>query len=868
MEFRKVLALRGPNIWARFPVLEAWIDLQELKDSPSNILPGFNDRLMAWLPTMIEHRCGLGYRGGFFERLRDGTYQGHILEHVTLELQDLVGTPAGYGKARETAEEGVYKVIIEYEDETVGRACLETAFRLLDAAVKNTPFDVDAEVRRLRALAAEVLPKPGTRAIIEAAGARGIPARRLDDGDLILLGHGARQRRVLATETDRTSLVSAQVLRDDDLTRDLLLAVGVPIPDRRRADDADDAWAMAVKVGPPVTVRPLGTNGLGPGVARGLENREEIVAAYHEAAAGGRGVIVEQDAPRGAEHRLLVVNGRLVAAALREPAHVVGDGKSTISALVSALNADPHRGDGLMTALKTVEIDHDLLARQDQSAESVPALGRRVFLGSSLEPSEGGFAVDVTATVHPAVAACAEDAARVVGLDVAGIDVMAADLSWPLEDQRGLVVAIRSGPGLQPHLPPSAPPRPVAEAILDGLFPDGQTGRIPTVGVTGVNGKTTVTRLIARIVRATGKTVGMTCTDGIYINDRRLETGDCSGPKSARNILVNPSVEAAVLETARGGILREGLGYDRADVSVITNVGEGDHLGLGDIMTLDRLAYVKSTLIDVVYPGGTAVLNAADPLVAAMRETCKGSVFYFARDAENPMIVAHRAKNGRAAFVRENAVILAEGDREDTLIDLARVPLTLGGRIGFQVENVLSASAAARALGVPDETIRATLETFDSDMSQAPGRFNVVEVNGATVILDFGHNPSAIAALVDAVNGFPNPSRTVVFSADGDRPDDAIVRQAALLGDAFDRVLLYEEPARFRGRAKGETFALLRQGLATGRRVQEIREIDGELAAVDLAFRSLTPGDLVLIQIDAVEAVLEHVKPFIHARDQ
>jgi len=865
MEFRKVLALRGPNIWARFPVLEAWLDLQELKDSPSNILPGFNDRLMAWLPTMIEHRCGLGYRGGFFERLRDGTYQGHILEHVTLELQDLVGTPAGYGKARETAEEGVYKVIIEYEDETVGRACLETGFRLLRAAVDDTPFDVAAEVKRLRALAARVLPGPGTRAIIEAARARGIPARRLNDGDLILLGHGARQRRVLATETDRTSVVAGAVLKDQGLTRDLLRAVGVPVPDRRRADDAGDAWAMAVEVGTPVAVRPGDGDPRGAGVTRGLTTREQVAAAYEVAAAEGHGVVVEQDAPGGSEFRLLVVNGRLAAAARREPAHVVGDGQHTVSELLARLNDDPHRGDGLMTALKAVEIDPDLLAGQGQAADSVPPLGYRVFLGRSPEPSEGGFSVDVTGSVHPEVAARAEDAARVVGLDVAGIDILAADLGRPLQDQRGLVVAVRSGPGLRPHLPPSAPPRPVGEAIVGWLFPAGEDGRIPTVGVTGVNGKTTVTRLIARILRGTGRTVGMTCTDGIYINERRLETGDCSGPRSARNVLVNPLVEAAVLETARGGILREGLGYDRADVSVVTNVGEGDHLGLGDIMTVDRLAYVKSTLIDVVPPGGTAVLNAADPLVAAMHETCKGSVCYFARDGGHPVIAAHRAGGGHAAFVRGDAVVLAAGDREEVLIDLARVPLTHAGRVGFQVENVLAASAAADALGVPHETIRAALEGFDSDMRQAPGRFNVVEVNGATVILDFGHNPSAVAALVEAVEGFPNPSRTVVFSADGDRPDDAIVRQAALLGDAFDRVMLYEEPSRFRGRARGETYALLRKGLTAGARVKEVSEVDGELAAVEAAFKALRPGDLVLIQIDAVEAALEHARKFIPA---
>jgi cyanophycin synthetase len=860
MEFRKVLALRGPNIWARFPVLEAWVDLEELKDSPSNTLPGFNERLMSWLPGMIEHRCGLGYRGGFFERLRGGTFQGHILEHVTLELQDLIGTPAGFGKARETAEEGVYKVIIEYEDETVGRACLDSAFAICQAAVYDRPFDVPAEIRRLRELAARVLPKPGTRAIIAAASARGIPARRLD-GDLIVLGHGARQRRILASETDRTSVVAGAIVKDRVLTRSLLQAVGVPVPEGRVVDDPSGAWEAAEELGLPVVVKPT-AGAPGRGAALGLSTRDQVTAAAEATVGEGQGVLVERTVP-GAHHRLLVVDGRLVAAARREPAQVVGDGQTDVAGLVAKVNADPNRGDGLMTPLKAVELDPALLAGQGYTPGSVPPAGAWVVLGRSIEFADGGFAVDVTATVHPEVAALAEDAARVVGLDVAGVEVVADDLSRPLEEQGGAVVAVKAGPGLQPHLPPSGPPRPVGEAIVGALFPEGRNGRIPTVGVTGVNGKTTVTRLIARIVRGTGRTVGMTCTDGIYINDRLLVAGDCSGPRSARDVLINPRVEAAVFETARGGILREGLGYDRADVSVITNVGEGDHLGLGDVMTLERLAYVKSTLIDVVPRDGTAVLNAADPLVAEMAKSCRGSVFFFARDGGHPVIVAHRASGGRAAFVRDNAVVLAAGDRERVLTGLAGVPLTHGGRIGFQVENVLAAAAAAEALGVPDEATCAALESFDSDMDQTPGRFNVVEVNGATVILDFGHNPSAVAALVEAVERFPNRTRTVVFSADGDRPDESIIRQAALLGDAFDRVMLYEEPYRARGRSDGEIFALLRKGLASGSRVKEVTEVRGELAALEAALRDLKPGDLVLIQIDNVEAALERSRELL-----
>ncbi|AGA24988.1 cyanophycin synthetase family protein [Singulisphaera acidiphila] len=608
MEIRKVLALRGPNIWARFPVLEAWVDLKELKDSPSNQLPGFNERLMAWLPGMIEHRCSLGRPGGFFERLREGTYQGHILEHVTLELQCLAGTPVGFGKARETAEAGVYKVVIEYEDEAVGRACLETAHRLLQAAVLDLPFVVEAEVARLRDVACQSCLQPGARAIVEAALKAGVPCRRLDAEHRVVLGQGHRQRRLLTTEAD-----------------------------------------------------------------------------------------------------------------------------------------------------------------------------------------------------------------------------------------------------------------PGGESSLASLFPEGEDGRIPVVGVTGVNGKTTVTRLIARILREAGRTVGMTCTDGIFVNESRLEIGDCSGPQSARIVLQDPRVEAAVLETARGGILREGLGYDRTNVSVVTNIGEGDHLGLSDIMTPEQLADVKSTLVDVVPPDGTAVLNAADPLVARMGQACRGSLFYFALDGTNPIVVEHRAQGGRAVFCRDNAVVLAEGSHEEVLCPLSCVPLTRGGRIGFQVENVLAAVAAAQALGVPHDTTRAALEAFESNMELTPGRFNVVEVNGATAIFDYGHNPSALVALVEAIESFPSLTRSAVFTVAGDRPDESILKQAALLGDAFDHVLIYESPDCRRGRAEGETFTLLRLGLARGGRVKQVTELDGEFAAIEAALLALRPGDLTLIQVDSVEAALEHSRAFIAA---
>ena len=862
LEIRQVFALRGPNIWARFPVLEAWVDLKELKDSPSDALPGFNDRLMGWLPTMVEHHCGLGYRGGFFERLRTGTYQGHILEHVALELQELAGMPVGFGKARETSEEGVYRVIVQYREEAVGRAALEAAREMLHAAVHDLPFDVTAAVVRLNDLSYDTRLGNSSQAVADAARARGIPWWRLNDGNLVQYGQGVKQRRYVAAETDRTPAIAEQIASDKELTRTLLRAVGVPVPEGRPVSSPGDAWDAARSMGGPAVVKPRNANH-GRGVALNLTTREAVEAAYEAATKEGDGVLVERFAP-GSDHRLLVVAGKLAAAARREPPSVVGDGESTVAALVERANADPLRGDGFNTPLKTIPLNEaalTLLAEQGHSLDSVPPAGVRVRVGRRINFFDAGIAVDVTETVHPEVAARAVDAAHVVGLDVAGIDVVAEDLGRPLEEQGGVVVEVNAGPGLQMHLPPSASPRPVGETILEHMFPPGETGRIPIVGVTGVNGKTTTTRLIAHALRAAGVRVGMTCTDGIYFDGRALAVGDCSGPQSARDVLRNPRVEAAVLETARGGILRGGLAFDLCDVAVVTNIGEGDHLGLWEIDTAERLAYVKSTLIEAVMPGtGTAVLKADDPLVVPMAGQCRGSVLYFARDEAHPVMAEHRSGGGKTAFVRDGAIVLAEGDHEQVLAPLSRVPLTFGGGVGFQVENCLAASGAAWCLGLDLDVIRDALGTFTSDTAVTPGRFNVLDVDGATVILDFGHNPSAVAALVQAVEHLGKGHRTAVFSAEGDRPDDSIRRQAALLGDAFDRVILYEEGPRRRGRAPGAILALLREGLGGGTRVREVTDIDGELAAVEAGFDGLRPGDLVLIQVDAVTTDLAFVR--------
>jgi cyanophycin synthetase len=862
MEFRKVLALRGPSIWAHFPVLEAWVDLGELKDSPSDTLPGFNERLMAWLPSLVEHRCSFHERGGFFERLRRGTYQAHVLEHVALELQILAGSDVRFARVCVSHEEGIHKIAVEYEEETLGLACLESARGLCLAAVHDRPFDLDSEVVRLRDLAHQVRLGPSTGSLVAAAKRRGIPTRRLSAGSLVQLGHGAKARRILTAETDRTGAIAQEIAQDKDLTRSLLQAIGVPVPDGRAVSDAEDAWEAAQEIEAPVVVKPQRGN-QGRGVATNLSTREQVLAAYAAARQEEPTVVVERFAP-GDDYRVLVVGERVVAASRREPAQVFGDGVHSIARLVEEVNRDPRRSDGHATALSRIRLDNPIaqavLAEQGYTVDSVPPVGTRVLIRRNANLSTGGTATDVTDAVHPEVAARCVEAAQVVGLDVAGIDVVALDISRPLEEQRGVIVEVNAGPGLRMHLEPSAgTPRPVGEAIIDMMFPPGEDGRIPIVAITGTNGKTTTTRLVAHIVATSGMAVGMTCTDGIYIAGRRIDSTDCAGPASAQAVLMNPKVEAAVFETARGGILRAGLGFDRCDVAVVTNIGEGDHLGIADIETLEQLARVKRTPVEAVRAGGTAVLKADDLLVADMASYCRGSILFFARDGEHPVLAEHRRGGGRATFVRDDAIVLAAGDQETVLIDLDRVPVTHNGRIAFQVENVLAAAAAAWAQGVSLEAIREGLETFGSGMQGSPGRFNLLEIGGVTVVLDYGHNTSALSALIEAVAPFPHDRRTVVYSAAGDRRDEDMVRQGEMLGDAFDRVVLYEDHY-LRGRVEGEIIGLFRQGLREGSRVSHVHGVRGALESVKTALCLAQPGELLVIQPDKIDETLDFIR--------
>ncbi|ARP82722.1 cyanophycin synthetase [Bordetella genomosp. 8] len=849
MEVSRIRALRGPNLWSRNTAIEAIVACDDQECSIER-LPSMEARLRARFPQ-LGPLSPEGYAGT--------VSMAHVLEQVALLLQAHAGCPVTFSRTSATVEPGVFQVVVEYSEEEVGRLAFDLAEKLCLAAREDAPFDLADALHRLRELDEDIRLGPSTGAIVHAAVARGIPYRRLTQGSMVQFGWGSRQRRIQAAETDRTNAISESIAQDKDLTKMLLAAAGVPVPLGRTASSADDAWAAAQELGGPVVVKPR-DGSQGRGVAVNIETRERITAAYAAAAEISRDVIVERYIP-GHDFRLLVVGDTLVAAARRDPPQVSGDGVHTVRELIDQVNLDPLRGDGHATSLTKIRIDDiaiATLAKQGYDVNSVPPTGARVVLRNNANLSTGGSATDVTDEVHPELAARAVTAARMIGLDLCGVDVVAETMHLPMEDQRGAIVEINAAPGLRMHLTPSfGKGRAVGEAIISNMYADGEDGRIPVVAVAGTNGKTTTVRLTAHLIGQDGTRVGMTNSDGVYIGPRRIDTGDCSGPRSARSVLGHPDVDAAVLETARGGILREGLAFDRCNVAVVTNIGMGDHLGLGYISTVEDLAVVKRVIVQYVQPSGYAVLNAADPIVAEMAPSCPGGIIYFALDGHHPRMTTHRAQGGRVVY-RDGAHLVAAQDGRTEKIALADIPLTRDGAIAFQVENAMAAIAAAWALETPWAQIRQGLQTFINDAATAPGRFNVFNYRGATIIADYGHNPDAIGALVQAVEAMPATRRSVVISGAGDRRDEDIRRQTEILGEAFDDVLLYQDQCQ-RGRADGEVIALLREGLRNANRTSYSTEINGEFVAIDAALERLQAGDLCLILVDQVEEALAHI---------
>ena len=849
MEVTRIRALRGPNLWSHHTAIQSVVSCSEAECSVGQ-MDGFEARLRARFPE-ISPLQPTGHN--------DSIPMAHVLELAALELQAQAGCPVTFSCCTPTVEAQVFQVVVEYSEEAVGRLALELAQSLCQAATDNEPFDLAAALSQLRELDEDVRLGPSTGCIVNAAVARNIPYSRMTEGSMVRFGWGSKQRRIQAAEMDITSAIAEAIAQDKDLTKKLLAAAGVPVPTGREVSDAEDAWKAACEIGLPVVVKPNDGN-QGKGVTVNITTREQLVRAYEVAREFRNTILVERYMP-GNDFRLLVVGDKMVAAARRDPPKVVGDGVLTIAQLVDQVNLDPRRGSGHSTSLTKIRFDdiaRSCLATQGLTDESVPVKGQRVNLRNNANLSTGGSATDVTDDVHPEVAARAVAAAHMVGLDICGVDVVCDSILRPIEEQGGGVVEVNAAPGLRMHLSPSfGKGRAVGEAIISSMFKNGENGRIPIVAVTGTNGKTTTVRLISHLLTHNGMRVGMTNTDGVYVDGQCIDTGDCSGPKSARSVLLHPDVDAAVLETARGGVLREGLAFDRCDVAVVTNIGSGDHLGLNYITTVKDLAVLKRVIVQNVAKTGVAVLNATDRNVASMASKAVGAVTFFAADKYHPVMATHRAQGQAVVYVENGQIVASKGNFQAT-IALSEVPVTMNGAIGFQVDNAMAAVAAAWALGVDWDVIRKGLASFSNDSDNAQGRFNLFKFRGATVIADYGHNPDAMVALVQAVQAMPATRRSVVISGAGDRRDQDIRQQTEILGDAFDEVFLFEDQCQ-RGRRDGEVIALLRQGLTHAKRTKSSTEIQGEFLAIDMALDKLAPGELCLILVDQVQEAMAHI---------
>jgi cyanophycin synthetase len=855
-------AVRGPNFWRLAPVIACDVALGALENVTSADLPGFTDRLTSLIPTLHEHPCSRGESGGFIERLRAGTHIPHILEHVSLELQTLAGSDVSFGRIVESGDRGIWWLILEYEEADVGLQSVREAVRLVRACMTGEPFDIDATITELQDLREDVRLGPSTAAVVEEARRRGIPVRRLNSRMLVQLGLGRNLRRIQAAMSDYTSAIAVEIAQDKDDTRRVLQNIGLPVPRGDTAGLLDDAVDIANDIGYPVILKPLDSSH-GRGISCRLDDEAGVRGAWPAAISYGRRVVIEQFVS-GRDHRVLVVDGRVIAVAERIAAHVVGDGVRAIRELVQEANRDPRRGAGHARTLTRLPIDartEDYLATIGMTLDTVPAAGEIVSLRATANLSTGGTAIDRTDEIHPANITACEMAAGIVGLDIAGIDVLTEDITIPFRENGAVIIEVNAAPGLRMHTHPSTGhPRDVGGPILDMLYPPGSSATIPVIAITGTNGKTTTVRLVAHLFRNTGKMVGFTTTDGVYLHDRIVMEGDMTGPFSANIVLSNPTVDVAVLETARGGLLRAGLGFDDADVGVVLNVS-ADHLGLRGIHTLEQLAEVKSVIPAVVRREGHAVLNADDPLVYAMRDRTTADVVLFstATPGGNDAFEEHIERGGIGARVEDDTFVIRRGRLRIPVVPVRDVPLMMGGAATFQVGNILAAIATAYVQGVRYDSIRAALLSFFPSPAMTPGRLNLLRVGPARVLVDYAHNPAAVAGLMELAMNIPARRRIGVVAAPGDRRDDDI-RNVGRLAGALDALIIKEDDDR-RGREAGEIARMLRDAaIEGGMDAGVIRTVLPEMEAVRAGLDGLEESDLLVILADDVPAVLAEVQ--------
>jgi cyanophycin synthetase len=869
MRILETKALRGPNYWSgyRKKLIVMRLDLEDFEQKPTDKIENFTARLREVMPSLVKHGCSYQEQGGFLRRVEEGTWAGHVIEHLALELQTLAGMDTGYGRTRETSQAGVYNVVFSYIEEEAGRYAARASVKLFEDLAAGTPTAelkqvVADDVQRLREIREDVRFGPSTGAIVQEAENRDIPHIRLNTQSLVQLGYGVNQQRIQATVTGRTNMIAVDLASDKDATKQLLGSMGVPVPRGYQIVDEEDIEKTVGRLGFPVAVKPLDANH-GKGITVGLKTLEEVRAAFPLAKKYSRRVIIEQSL-MGKDFRALVINNRLVAVAERIPAHIVGDGEHTVRELIEITNRDPRRGYGHENVLTLIDLDaqtESLLAARACTPDTILPAGEMLYLKTTANISTGGTATDRTDEVHPFNISLFERIARIVGLDVAGIDVVAPDVTTPLTESGGGIIEVNAAPGFRMHLAPSdGIARNVAEHVIDMLFPPGTPTRVPVIAVTGTNGKTTTTRLIAHIVKNSGLNVGFTTTEGIYIGNSLIQPGDNTGPVSAQLVLKDPTVEIAVLETARGGIIRAGLGFDRCDIGVVMNVTV-DHLGLKDIETIEDMARVKAVVPRAVGRSGHAVLNADDELVYAMREDTPGRVALFSMEEGNPHIVEHTNEGGIACVFENGYVTLLKGKWKVRVEKVINIPLSYGGRAAFMIQNVLAATLAAYLQSISIEDIRVGLTTFVPSIAQTPGRLNLIEMGDFTVLIDFAHNPAGMEALQRFVARFPNKTKTGVIGGTGDRRDDDLLLYGRIAAQMFTNVIVREDDDR-RGRAPGESTRLVIEGVRSVNPDMPVREIGDAPEAINYALRHARKGELVVVLADNVSRSVELVSKF------
>lgn len=864
MEILDIKVTNGPNYWSvkRHKLVVMLLDIGELEQRPTNKIPGFEERIKELLPSMVSHRCSEGVEGGFWTRVHDGTWMGHVIEHIALEIQTLAGMECGFGRTRDAGREGLYHVVFSYYEATAGIYAAKAAVRIAEALILGEKYDLDYDIQKLREIREDERLGPSTGSIVEEAIRRKIPYIRLNKHSLVQLGYGVKQKRVRATIASTTSSIAVELACDKEETKDLLEGAQIPVPKGAIVYDDIELERAINKIGYPIVTKPVNGNH-GKGATTGINNWEDAVKGLAAAQKYGRAVICEKFIT-GLDHRMLVINYKFVAAALRTPAAVTGDGKSTIQELIDITNNDPRRGYGHEKVLTSIKIDsftENILIEKNLTLDSVLPKGQELWLKPTANLSTGGTATDVTDQVHPANVFMAERIARIIGLDICGIDVMAENLTTPITENGGAVLEVNAAPGFRMHIEPTEGiGRNVAEPVIDMLYPPGVSARIPIMAVSGTNGKTTTTRLMAHIVKQMGHKVGYTTTDGVYIQNRLMMTGDCTGPKSAEFVLKDPTVDFAVLECARGGILRAGLGFHHCDVAVVTNVAP-DHLGLQGIDTLEKLARVKSVAARSVFRNGYAVLNADDDLVYNMKNEVECHVALFSLDPNNKRIKQHCDEGGIACIYdkEDHYISILKGSWKMRVEKVGNIPLTFGGKAEFNIANTLAAVLACFVYDFKIEDIRQALLTFVPSPAQTPGRMNMFQFKNFNVMLDYAHNAHGMRAIGSFVDKWDASKKIGIIAGVGDRRDEDTIELAEEAAKVFDEIIIRQDK-NLRGRPVEEIINLLKTGIQNINPKMSVTVINKESEAIDYAIKNAIKDSFITVISDVVPDALEQVK--------